>query len=162
MLVRRVGYGFVDLAIEPLGALDEFPRRLLVDADGPLAVVEHQLHQGRDREPAGDLRTVGAHTVGDDHAVRLLVEPVGHRALRQARREGLLIASEPDDQEVVVARRSTEARMGDRPELAPRPATRTGGTAGSYRALSCADDRSMLVFVVAIQRTRSVHPGIPF
>ena len=104
MLLRGLGHLFADPAIEALGPLHDLPGRLLVDPDVPFAIAKHELRERRDRKPAGDLRTVGAHAVGDDHAEGSLVEPVGHGAGRKARGDGLLIAPEPDDQEVVVAR----------------------------------------------------------
>ncbi len=160
VLVRRFGYCFIDLVVEPLRALDEFPRRLLVDADRPLAVVEHELHQGREREPAGHLRSIGAHAVGDDNAVGLLVEAVGHGALRKARRDSRLMPSKLDDHEVIVVRRSPETRMGDGAELDQHQRRdRAEGLVATERRLR--GRQVQVVVAVPIHRARAVHSECP-
>jgi hypothetical protein len=117
MLLRRLGHLFADPAVETLGPLHDFPGRRFVDPDVPFAVAKHELRERRDRQPARDLRTVGAHAVGDNHAEGPLVEPVRHGARRKARGDGLLIAPELDNQEMIVGRRSTETTMSNRAEF---------------------------------------------
>ena len=100
---RRVGVDRgVGLRVKPFRAFEDLIGGDRIDAQVPLAVMHHQVRHGAERDAAGHRAGAAfAETVGDQHHVAVLLELRRDIAARQAGGERLLLAPEPDHEEMI-------------------------------------------------------------
>ncbi len=111
--------------------------------------------------PAGDFRPVGAHAVSDDHAVGMLLEPVGDAAIGEAGFDRFLVAAYPHYPVVVVTGRATPARIGGCAELHfDQRRRRTEGSVASESKLRGREVEPVLV-VSIVRMGAMIHSRRP-
>ena len=117
-LFRALLQSLVHAMIVPLGPLDDLLGRATIHAQIPVPVVESEVRQGAERDPAGDAAWAGAaQAIGDDHRVGALVEPSQDVRVGQAGREHLLGSPQSQHEVVILVVRAPTAAVGPRSDL---------------------------------------------